>query len=133
MGAPWLNPRPAPFLAFQMIDARYEQAIHSRGSCYLCDCSSHAPAAIGAWMGRHHCWHRNPNVGERSRFSDSWWFSGRALAREHVARHYLVYLSSGPAILGCPLIWRQWPVRNDVLTNVAIVVMCLVGLAPASV
>src|SRR5262249_34115322 len=45
----------------------------------------------------------------------------------------LVYLSSGPAILGCPLIWRQGPVGNDVLTNVAIVVMRLVGLAPASV
>src|SRR5262249_44115177 len=38
-----------------------------------------------------------------------------------------------PAILGCPLIWRQWPVGYDVLTNVAIVVMRLVGLAPASV
>src|SRR6516164_1493444 len=41
--------------------------------------------------------------------------------------------TSGPAILGCPLIWRQWPVGYDVLTNVAIVVMRLVGLAPASV
>src|SRR6516164_10798223 len=41
--------------------------------------------------------------------------------------------SSGPAILGYPLIWRQWPVGYDVLTNVAIVVMPLVGLAPASV
>src|SRR6516225_5646540 len=36
--------------------------------------------------------------------------------------------TSGPAILGCPLIWRQWPVGYDVLTNVAIVVMRLVGL-----
>ena len=44
-----------------------------------------------------------------------------------------VYVSSGPAILGCPLIRRQWPVGYDVLTNVAIVVMRLVGLAPASV
>ena len=68
-----------------MIDARYEQAIHGRGSCYLCDCSSHAPVAIGAWMGRHHCWHRNPDVGERSRFSDSWRSSGRALAQEELA------------------------------------------------
>ena len=49
MGAPWLNPRPAPFLAFQMIDARYEQAIHSRGSCYLCDCSSHALRLVLGW------------------------------------------------------------------------------------
>ena len=40
---------------------------------------------------------------------------------------------SGSAILGCPLIWRQWPVGYDVLTNVAIVVMRLVGLALASV
>jgi hypothetical protein len=30
-------------------------------------------------------------------------------------------------------IWRQWPVGYDVLTNVAIVVMRLVWLAPASV
>ena len=45
----------------------------------------------------------------------------------------LVYLSSGPAILGCPLIYRQWPVGYDVLPNVAVVVMRLVGLAPASV
>src|SRR5262249_18001723 len=45
----------------------------------------------------------------------------------------LVYLSSGSAILGCPLIYRQWPIGYDVLTNVAIVVMRLVGLAPASV
>src|SRR6516164_4878139 len=41
--------------------------------------------------------------------------------------------SSGPAILGYPLIWRQWPVGYDVLTNVAIMMMHLVGLAPASV
>ena len=43
-----------------------------------------------------------------------------------------VYVSSGPAILGCPLIWRQRPVGYDVLANVAIVVMRLVRLAPAS-
>ena len=45
----------------------------------------------------------------------------------------LVYLSSARAILRFPLIWRQWPVGYDVLTNVAIMVMRLVWLAPASV
>ena len=44
-----------------------------------------------------------------------------------------VYVCSGPAILGYPLIVCQRPIGNDVLTNVAIVVMRLVGLAPASV
>ena len=34
-GAPWLHPRPAPFLALQIIDHASEQTIHSRGSCYL--------------------------------------------------------------------------------------------------
>jgi hypothetical protein len=29
----------------------------------------------------------NPNVGERSRSSDSWRLSNRTLAGEHVARH----------------------------------------------
>ena len=59
-----------------------------------------------------------------------------ALAIERIFRESLpapVYSSSGPAILGCPLIYCQWPVGYDVLTNVAIVVMYLVGLAPASV
>ena len=41
------------------------------------------------------------------------------------------HLSSGPAILRFPLIWRQWSVGNDVLTNVAIVVVHSVGLAPS--
>jgi hypothetical protein len=62
-----------------------------------------------------------------------------ALAIERIFRESLpapislVYLSSGPAILRFPLIWRQWPVGYDVLTNVAIMVMRLVGLAPAAV
>jgi len=42
-------------------------------------------------------------------------------------------LFSGPAILGYPFIVRQRPVGYDVLANVAIVVMRLVRLAPASV
>jgi hypothetical protein len=62
-----------------------------------------------------------------------------ALAIERIFRESLpapvslACLSAGLAILGCPLIYRQWPVGYNVLTNVAIVVMRLVGLTPASV